>query len=120
LPALTASGMYVLTATLMFYLGLGRARYSAAFIASVLFLVAGFPLIAGLFDLLQHQTVAAVSCMAYGVMMQLAVAFGLSIVIEIVGIEVSRQPPFELAYPFKLLLLPRPWRCYSIALHVRS
>jgi hypothetical protein len=37
-------------------------------------------------------------------MMLLAVAFGLSIVIEIVGIDVSPQPPFELAYPLKLLL----------------
>jgi len=104
LSALTASGMYVLTVTLMFYLSLGGARYSAAFIASVLFLQSGFPLIAGLSDLLQHQTVAAVNRLAHGVMMLLAVAFGFSIVIEIVGIEVSRQPPFELAYPFKLSL----------------
>jgi uncharacterized membrane protein YjjP (DUF1212 family) len=104
LSALTASGMYVLTATLMFYLGLGSPHYSAGFIASVLFLVPGFPLIAALFDLLQHQTVAAVSRLAYGIMMLLAVAFGLSIVIDIVGIDVSRQPPLELAYPLKLLL----------------
>jgi uncharacterized membrane protein YjjP (DUF1212 family) len=104
LSALTASGTYVLTATLTLYLGLGGAHYSAAFIASVLFLVPGFPLIAGPFDLLRHQTLAAVSRLAHGVMMLLAVAFGLSIVIEIVGIDVSPQPPFELAYPLKLLL----------------
>ena len=61
-------------------------------------------MIAGLFDLLQHQTVAAVSRFAHGVMMLLAVAFGLSIVIKLGGIDVSRPPPFELAYPLKLLL----------------
>jgi uncharacterized membrane protein YjjB (DUF3815 family) len=104
LSALAASGMYALTATLMPYLGLVVPHYSAAFIASVLFLVPGFPLIAGLFDLLQHQTATAVTRFACGVMMLLAVAFGLSIVIKIVGMDVSRQPPFELAYPLKLLL----------------
>jgi uncharacterized membrane protein YjjP (DUF1212 family) len=104
LSALTASGIYVAMATLMPYLGFVVPHYSAAFIASVLFLVPGFPLIAGLFDLLQHQTVAAVSRFAYGIMMLLAVAFGLSIVIKIVGMDMSRQPPFELVYPLKLLL----------------
>ena len=125
LSALTASGMYVLTVTLMFYLSLGGARYSAAFIASVLFLQSGFPLIAGLSDLLQHQTVAAVNRLAHGVMMLLAVAFGFSIVIEIVGIEVSRQPPSHIPSSCRrgrwpVFSLPRPSRCYSIALHLRS
>jgi uncharacterized membrane protein YjjP (DUF1212 family) len=104
LSSLTASGAYVLADRLMFGLGFGSADYSVAFIASVLFLVPGFPLIAGLFDLVQHQTVAAVSRLAYGVMLLLAVAFGLSIVIETAGMEASRQPPFELAYPLKVLL----------------
>jgi uncharacterized membrane protein YjjP (DUF1212 family) len=104
LSALVASTAYVLAATLMPYAGLGFAHYSVGLIASVLFLVPGFPLIAGLFDLLQYQTVAAVSRLAYGVMMLLAVALGLSIVIGIAGIDVSREPPLELAYPLKLLL----------------
>jgi uncharacterized membrane protein YjjP (DUF1212 family) len=103
LSAVTASGMYVLT-MLMLYLGLRGPHYSAAIIASVLFLFPGFPLIAGLFDLMQHQTVVAVSRLAHGVMVLLAVALGLSVVIEIVGIDVSRQPPLELAHPLKLLL----------------
>ena len=68
------------------------------------FLIPGFPLIAALFDLLHYQTVAAVSRLAYGVMILLAVAFGLSIVIAVAGIDLSRQPPFELTYPLKLLL----------------
>jgi uncharacterized membrane protein YjjB (DUF3815 family) len=35
-------------------------------------------------------------------MMLLAVAFGLSVVVAVGGVEVSRQPPIELAYPLKL------------------
>jgi uncharacterized membrane protein YjjP (DUF1212 family) len=37
-------------------------------------------------------------------MLLLALAFGLSIVIEVAGIDISRQPPLELAYPLKLPL----------------
>ncbi len=104
LSAVAASGVYVLAAALAGHVGFAFTRYPAGFISSVLFLVPGFPLIAGLFDLLQHQTVAAVSRLAYGVMILLAVALGLSVVIAVAGVDVSRQPPLELAYPFKLLL----------------
>jgi len=104
LSAATASGIYVLAAALARHAGFGFAHYPAGFIASVLFLIPGFPLIAGLFDLLQHQTVAAVSRLAYGVMILLAVALGLSIVIALGGVDITRQPPPELAYPLKLLL----------------
>lgn len=86
------------------HVGLGLAHYPAGFIASVLFLIPGFPLIAGLFDLLQFQTVAAVSLLAYGVMILLALALGLSIVIAIGGVDITRQPPLELAYQLKLPL----------------
>jgi uncharacterized membrane protein YjjP (DUF1212 family) len=104
LSAVAASGVYVLAAALASHVGFGFAHYPAGFIASVLFLVPGFPLIAALLDLMQHQTIAAVSRLAYGVMILLAVAFGLSIVIAAADINLSRQPPFELTYPFKLLL----------------
>lgn len=104
LSAVMASGVYVLVAELARYVGLGFAHYPAGFIASVLFLIPGFPLIAALFDLLQYQAVAAVSRLAYGLMILLAVAFGLSIVIAVAGIDLSRQPPLELSYPLKLLL----------------
>jgi uncharacterized membrane protein YjjP (DUF1212 family) len=103
LSAIMASGVYVLVAAVGSHFGFRFAQYPAGFIASILFLVPGFPLIAALFDLLQHQTVAALSRLAYGVMMLLAVAFGLSIVIAIGGIDVSRQPSIELAYGLKLL-----------------
>jgi len=104
LSAATASGIFVLSAALARHAGLGFAHYPAGFIASVLFLIPGFPLIAGLFDLLQHQTVAAVSRLAYGVMILLAVALGLSIVIAVGHVDITRQPSLELVYPLKLLL----------------
>lgn len=104
LSAIAASGMYVLAAAIGNHFGFQFAQYPAGFIASILFLVPGFPLIAALFDLLQYQTVAAVSRFAYGMMLLLAVAFGLSIVVELAGVDISRQPPVELAYALKLLL----------------
>jgi len=84
--------------------GVELLHYPSGFIASVLFLIPGFPLIAALFDLLQHQTVAAVSRFAYGLMILLAVALGLSIVIEVGNVDIARQPPLDLAYPLMLLL----------------
>lgn len=105
LSAAAASGVYVLAAAVLArYFGFGFAHYPAGFIASVLFLIPGFPLIAALFDLLQYQTVAALSRLAYGVMILLAVTFGLSIVIAVAGIDLTRQPPLELTYPLKLSL----------------
>ncbi|MGB8671297.1 MAG: threonine/serine exporter family protein, partial [Pseudolabrys sp.] len=86
------------------------------FIASVLFLIPGFPLVAALFDLLQLQTVAAVSRFAYGLMMLLAVGLGLSFVIAVAGIELSRQPPIELAYPLKLLFNSSPRTVLAVGL----
>jgi uncharacterized membrane protein YjjP (DUF1212 family) len=104
LSAVAASGAYVLLAVLAAHIGLGSARHPVGFISSVLFLVPGFPLIAALFDLLQYQTVAAVSRLAYGVMILLAVTLGLSIVITVGAVDLSRPPPLDPAYPLKLLL----------------
>ena len=101
--AIVASGLFVLGAAVGSRLGFSFAQYPAGFIASILFLVPGFPLIAALFDLLQYQTVAAVSRFAYGAMMLLAAAFGLSVVVAVGGVDVSRQPPVELAYALTLL-----------------
>jgi uncharacterized membrane protein YjjP (DUF1212 family) len=104
LSAVVATGSYVLVAALLGHYGWAFAHYPAGFIGSVLFLVPGFPLIAALFDLLLYQTLAAVSRFIYGAMMLLAVAFGISIVIAVAGIDISRQSAPELAYPLKLLL----------------
>jgi uncharacterized membrane protein YjjB (DUF3815 family) len=53
---------------------------------------------------MHYQTVAALSRLAYGMMILMAVAFGLSVVVEVVGVDLSRQPPIEVAYAVKLLL----------------
>ena len=102
--AIMASGVFVLLAAAGSRLGFGFAQYPAGFIASILFLVPGFPLIAALFDLLQYQTLAALSRFAYGMMILLSVAFGLSLVVAVGGVDVTRQPSIELAYALKLLL----------------
>jgi len=104
LTAITASGSYVLLTALAKWLGFGIGGYSTGLIASVLFLIPGFPLIAALFDLLQYQTLAAISRFAYGLMILLAVAFGLSFVIGVAGVEISRQPALELPYVTKFIL----------------
>ncbi|HEY2528435.1 MAG TPA: threonine/serine exporter family protein [Xanthobacteraceae bacterium] len=111
LTAVTVSGIYVIVATLAAHAGAdftnypaGFINYPAGFIASVLFLVPGIPLIGGLFDLLHYQTLAAVSRLVYGAMILLAVAFGLSIVVELRAIDLSQQPPLALDYPVTLLL----------------
>jgi len=113
LSAIAASGIYVLAAALAQRAGFELLHYPSGFIASVLFLIPGFPLIAALFDLLQHQTVAAVSRFAYGLMILLAVALGLSIVIEVGNVDIARQPPLDLTYPLMLLL--RAIACFVAA-----
>ncbi len=104
LAAVAASGAYVLAAALASRAGLPFAHYPAGFIASVLFLVPGFPLIAALFDMLQNQTTAAVGRLAQGMMLLACVALGLSIVIAAGGVDIARQPPPELVYPLKIAL----------------
>ena len=104
LSSVIASGCYVIVAALMAHSGLGLASRPAGFMSSVLFLVPGFPLVAALFDLMQHQIVAAVTRFAHGAMVLLVVAFGLSIVIALAGVDLSPQAPLELDYPLKLLL----------------
>jgi uncharacterized membrane protein YjjP (DUF1212 family) len=104
LSAAVASGVFVIAAGLAERAGFEFAHYPAGFIASVLFLVPGFPLIAALFDLLQYQTVAAVSRFTFGLMILLSVALGLSLVVEVAKIDILRQPPLELVYALKLLL----------------
>jgi uncharacterized membrane protein YjjP (DUF1212 family) len=104
LSAVAASTAYVLIAMAMMHTGIGQARHPAGFVSAVLFLVPGFPLIAGLFDLLQGQTTAALGRIAHGFMILMAVAFGLSVVIAVAGVDLSRQSPLEIAYPLKLAL----------------
>jgi uncharacterized membrane protein YjjB (DUF3815 family) len=104
LCAVAASSSYLVIAAALALVGLGPAHHSAGFISSVLFLIPGFPLVAALLDLLEHQTGAAVTRVAYSVTILLAATLGLSIVIGIAGIAVQLLPPAELAVFPKLLL----------------
>jgi uncharacterized membrane protein YjjP (DUF1212 family) len=63
--------------------------HAAGFIFSVLFLVPGFPLVASLLDLVQHQTVAAIARLAYAFMVLLAAAIGLSAVAAVASVTVQ-------------------------------
>jgi uncharacterized membrane protein YjjP (DUF1212 family) len=80
-----ASGVYCLIVT-----GFGVRSFTFAhavgFISSALFLVPGFPLVAALLDLVQHQTAAGVARLFYAVLLTLAAAFGLSVVAAIAGL----------------------------------
>jgi uncharacterized membrane protein YjjP (DUF1212 family) len=85
LCAVFASGVYCLIV-----LGFGVKSFAlvhaVGFISSVLFLVPGFPLVAALLDLVQHQTAAGIARLVYGILLTLAAAFGLSIVAALAGL----------------------------------
>ena len=68
LCAVLATGLYCLIV-----LGFGIRTFALAhavgFISSVLFLVPGFPLVAALLDLMQHQTTAGIARLFYGLLL---------------------------------------------------
>src|SRR5262245_65676848 len=78
LSAIAASGIYVLAAALAQRAGLALLHYPSGFLAPVLFLIPGFPLIAALFDVLPHPPVPAVSRFACGLTLPVRVPLGLS------------------------------------------
>jgi uncharacterized membrane protein YjjP (DUF1212 family) len=88
--AVLASGVYCLIV-----LSLGVRDFSLAhavgFISSALFLVPGFPLTASLLDLVQHQVTAGIARLAYGVLLTLSAASGLSITAALAGL--APAPP---------------------------
>jgi uncharacterized membrane protein YjjP (DUF1212 family) len=92
LCAVFAAGLYCLVTALQDRSGVITGN-AAGFISAVLFLVPGFPLVAALLDLLQHQMVAGIVRLAYGVVLLLAAAFGLSIVAAVSGLAVTSLPP---------------------------
>jgi uncharacterized membrane protein YjjP (DUF1212 family) len=102
--ALVASSLYYLLATAMADVGLAVPRHAAGFISSVLFLIPGFPLVAGLLDLLQHQVVAALTRLAYAATVLLAAGFGLCLVAAAAGLSPAALPPLQLGEPATLLL----------------
>ena len=93
LCAVIASGVYCAIAAAAMRAGFGTLRDAAGFISSVLFLVPGFPFVAALLTRL-----------AYGTMLLLAAAFGLTIVAATAGLNATPAPPLPLGEPLTLLL----------------
>lgn len=104
LCAAAAAGLFVLLSLPLERVGLSTGR-EVGIVSSVLFLVPGFPLVAGFLDLLQHQTVAALVRLAYGMMLLAAAAFGLGVVVAVAGYGVASAPPA--GEPLWLVLLLR-------------
>lgn len=92
--SLVASAVYVALTALLAREGFGtNARHAAGLISSVLFLVPGFPLVAALLDLFQHEIPVAVSRLVYASMLCLMVALGLSVVTTWAGYSIEQPPP---------------------------
>jgi uncharacterized membrane protein YjjB (DUF3815 family) len=102
--AVVASGIYCLITAAAAAVGLRAPDHAAGFISAVLFLVPGFPLVAALLDLLQHQTIAGMTRLAYGIMLLLAAAFGLCIVAAVAGLTAATPPPPQAGELVTLLL----------------
>src|SRR5258708_27186347 len=90
LCAMAAAGVYCVAAALLARAGLD-VGHGIGVVAAVLFLIPGFPLVAALLDLLQHQTAAGAVRLAYGMTLLLAAAFGLAMVILVAS--VAGPPP---------------------------
>jgi uncharacterized membrane protein YjjP (DUF1212 family) len=78
--AMAAASLYCAAAALLGRAGL-EPGHGIGVVAAVLFLIPGFPLVAALLDLLQHQATAGVVRLSYGITLLLAAAFGLAIVV---------------------------------------
>ena len=104
LTALAASSGFAVTVATAQAWGAQVPNQAAGFIASVLFLVPGIPLISGLFDLVQNETVSAVTRFASGLMLLLMIALGLSIVTRFGNIDVGPEVAWALSEPVKLTL----------------
>jgi len=104
LCAIVASGLYCLIIALLGLFGLPMPAHAAGFISSALFLVPGFPLVAALLDLLQHQTEAALTRLAYATTILLAGAFGLCTVASLAGLTAAPPPPLAESEAIRLLL----------------
>jgi uncharacterized membrane protein YjjB (DUF3815 family) len=96
LCAVVASGVYVLVAHALAAAGLHVSPHAAGFISSALFLVPGFPLIAGLLDLVQHHIVAGITRLTYALMVLTAAGFGLCLVAAAASLSTSPPPPPQL------------------------
>ena len=111
LCAVSASGVYCLI-VLGFGVRVFALAHAVGFISSVLFLVPGFPLVAALLDLVQHQTMAGIGRLFYGVLLTLAAAFGLSIVAALA--HLTPAPPGQSGEGIEpMVLLWRAIACFA-------
>jgi uncharacterized membrane protein YjjB (DUF3815 family) len=90
--AMAAAGIYCAAAALLAHAGL-EPGHGVGVIAAVLFLIPGFPLVAALLDLLQHQATAGVVRLAYGMTLLLAAAFGLAMVVLVASVALPVAEP---------------------------
>jgi len=104
LCAVVAAGLYAFMTLPLTRLGVTTWHHPAGLISATLFLIPGFPLVAALLDLLEHEAVTAVTRFASAVTILLAASLGLSLVIAAAGLDVVSQPPLAIAMPAKLLL----------------
>ena len=102
--AIVASSCYFLITTALARTGMAPPHHAAGFISSVLFLVPGFLLVAALLDLLAEQTLAGISRLAYGGMVLVAAAFGVSVVSFAFGLTAQAPPPVPLSETQILIL----------------
>src|SRR5882757_1154076 len=95
LCAVVASGAYCLMASATSRAGLPVLHNAAGFVSSVLFLVPGFPMVAALLDLMQHQTLAGISRITNGVMLLAAATAGFSLIAAVAGLpaQMPSAPP---------------------------
>ena len=101
LCGVVAGGIYAAAAALLGHAGLAPGP-GIGVIAAGLFLIPGFPLVAALLDLLQHQSPAALARLAYGMTLTLAAAFGLGVVVAVMGFTPSIAPASHDALRFAL------------------
>src|SRR4029077_10013761 len=102
--AVVATSIFCLILVVIQAAGFPTPGHAAGFISSALFLVPGLPLVAALLDLLQNQTNASLSRLAYGMAVLMAAAFGLSLVAAIAGLTTAPPPPLETSEALTLLL----------------
>jgi uncharacterized membrane protein YjjP (DUF1212 family) len=85
--ATMSAGLYCALAWMLAMAGMAPG-HGVGVIAAVLFLIPGFPLVAALLDLLQHQATAGVVRLAYAMTLLMAAAFGLVMVMLVANAAV--------------------------------
>ena len=98
-----AAAFYSVAAAALTRLGLAPG-HGIGVIAAALFLVPGFPLVAALLDLLQHQIPAALVRLAYGATLLLAAAGGLGVMVALTHFTPPAPHPPAADLPITLLL----------------